>query len=100
MTKFHRPEFDCVTCGACCATSRDWPRFSLETDEELARIPASLIDDSQGRMKCNGDRCAALTGDIGKHVACSIYEVRPHVCRECQPGDPECLTARSLHRIW
>lgn len=29
--------FDCQSCGACCAYSADWPRFSLETEEELER---------------------------------------------------------------
>ena len=52
----------CQSCGACCATSADWPRFSLESDEALALIPAALVDDSQGKMRCLGDRCAALTG--------------------------------------
>ncbi|MEN3382007.1 MAG: uncharacterized protein V7608_2051 [Hyphomicrobiales bacterium] len=87
----------CQSCGACCATSADWPRFSLEGEEALARIPQSLIDDSQGRMRCEGDRCAALTGKVGVATACSIYAVRPDVCRACQPGDPECNIARARH---
>ncbi|HWA45090.1 MAG TPA: YkgJ family cysteine cluster protein [Hypericibacter adhaerens] len=84
----------CQSCGACCAYSADWPRFSLESEEALARIPEALVDAGRGKMRCEGDRCAALTGEIGRSTACSIYEVRPDVCRACQPGDPECLTAR------
>ena len=91
--------FDCQTCGACCATSAEWPRFSLETDAEIARIPLALIDDSQGRMRCDGDRCLALRGKIGAHATCSIYAIRPIVCRDCQPGDPECLIARAKHGL-
>src|SRR3954454_6338376 len=87
----------CQSCGACCATSADWPRFSLESDEALARIPPALIDDSQGRMRCEGERCAALTGKLGVATACAIYPVRPDVCRACQPGDPECNIARARH---
>ena len=27
-------------------------------------------------------RCVALQGEIGKQVACAIYELRPSTCRE------------------
>ena len=50
-------------------------------------------------MRCENDRCLALSGGIGKHVACTIYAVRPEVCRACMPGDPECLMARERHGI-
>jgi Fe-S-cluster containining protein len=91
--------FDCQSCGACCAYSRDWPRFSLEDDAALARIPARFVDDAAGRMRCDGDRCSALQGKLGEHVACQVYDVRPIVCRDCQPGDEECLVARAHHGL-
>ena len=50
----------CQSCGACCAYSREWPRFTTESESDLERIPPALVDDSLGRMRCNGDRCAAL----------------------------------------
>lgn len=84
----------CQTCGACCAYSREWPRFSLEDEAELARIPPDLADDHRGRMRCLGDRCSALIGDVGIATSCAIYEARPHVCRACEPGDDACLLAR------
>jgi hypothetical protein len=84
----------CQSCGACCAYSREWPRFSTEDDADLARIPAALVDEGRGRMRCNGDRCAALVGDVGVATACAIYEERPQVCRTCLPGDAECAMAR------
>lgn len=84
----------CQDCGACCATSADWPRFSLEDDDALALIPAALVDASGGRMRCEGDRCAALAGEVGRATACTIYPVRPIVCRDCLPGDDACLIAR------
>lgn len=86
--------YDCQSCGACCAYSRDWPRFSLESDEEIARIPAKFVNDAVGCMLWDGTRCSALEGKLGEHVACRVYEVRPIVCRDCQPGDEECLIAR------
>jgi hypothetical protein len=84
----------CQTCGACCAYSRDWPRFTLEDEAELARIPADLADHDRGRMRCHGDRCSALVGNVGAATSCAIYEERPHVCRACEPGDDACLAAR------
>jgi len=87
----------CRSCGACCAFSADWPRFSTEEDSELDRIPHALIDSRQGRMRCNGDRCAALVGEVGAWTSCAVYAVRPAVCRVCQPGDSDCRIAR--HRF-
>lgn len=45
-------------------------------------------------MRCDGDRCSALRGKIGEATACAVYDVRPDVCRACQPGDEECNMAR------
>jgi len=84
----------CQACGACCGYSVNWPRFSVEDDAALARIPAELVNARQSGMRCEGDRCCALDGEIGKWTACRIYDVRPDVCRTCEPGDPECLMAR------
>lgn len=88
---------DCQSCGACCAYSADWPRFSLESDEQLARIPEAFRDDDNGRMRCDGSRCSALTGTVGEHVACAVYDTRPDVCRDCQPGDHACREARAFY---
>lgn len=85
----------CQACGACCAHSREWPRFTLESDAEIERIPAALIDESEAGMRCDGDRCAALRGEIGIATSCGIYDVRPMVCRECVPGDDACSMARA-----
>jgi uncharacterized protein len=85
---------DCRGCGACCAFSAEWPRFSLEDEAAIARIPVHYLDETHGRMRCHGDRCAALEGEVGTETSCAIYALRPDVCRACQPGDAECLMAR------
>lgn len=85
---------DCQSCGACCSYSQTWPRFTTEDDAALDRIPAELVNERQSGMRCEGDRCAALSGTVGERTACGIYELRPEVCRSCLPGDPECLIAR------
>ena len=84
----------CQSCGACCGYSANWPRFSIESDEELALIPEQLVNARLSGMRCEGDRCAALQGEIGDATACGIYAVRPEVCRTCMPGDAECAMAR------
>lgn len=84
----------CQSCGACCAYCREWPRFTTESDGDLNRIPPALVDDSLGRMRCNGDRCTALIGEVGVSTSCAIYSIRPEVCRACEPGDDACQMAR------
>jgi hypothetical protein len=84
----------CRSCGACCAYSRDWPRFTTETDAAIDRIAGKFVDDELGRMRCEGDRCSALMGCVGTSTSCAVYAVRPEVCRACTPGDEACRMAR------
>ena len=86
--------FDCQSCGACCSYSADWPRFSTEEDEQLDRIPEKFVSADLSGMRCDGVRCSALTGEVGVATACSVYAVRPQVCRACEPGDDSCALAR------
>ncbi|WP_189524519.1 MULTISPECIES: YkgJ family cysteine cluster protein [unclassified Mesorhizobium] len=88
------PVFDCQSCGACCSYSAEWPRFSTEDDAQLDRIPEKHVAADLSGMRCDGVRCSALSGEVGKSTACTIYELRPDVCRACMPGDDECLMAR------
>jgi uncharacterized protein len=92
-------DLDCQRCGACCAYSPQWPRFSLEDEADLARIPSRYVDDSQSGMRCEGARCSALVGILGVSTRCAVYSVRPQVCRTCLPHDDECLLARRELRI-
>jgi Fe-S-cluster containining protein len=62
-------------------------RFSLESDADLNRFPCPYVDRSGGRMRCSGNRCVTLVGEVGISTACAIFAVRPHVCRSCVPGD-------------
>lgn len=89
----------CTRCGACCAYSAEWPRFTLETDEDLAKIPEALVDGGLGRMRWDGSRCAALEGTVADCVSCSIYTIRPIVCRDCVVGDEACTMARAHHGL-
>jgi uncharacterized protein len=92
-------ESPCQSCGACCAYSRSWPRFSTEDDAALDLIPAKFVNENQSGMRCDGERCSALAGRIGVETRCVIYAVRPEVCRTCMPGDAECNLARRRHGL-
>jgi Fe-S-cluster containining protein len=91
--------YDCQSCGACCSYSADWPRFSTEDDAQLDRIPQKYVAADESGMRCDGVRCSALSGEVGKSTACGIYEVRPDVCRACMPGGDDCLMARRAHGL-
>ena len=84
----------CLACGACCAYSENWPRFSTEDDAALELIPNELVNSRGSGMRCENDRCAALEGRIGVATSCAIHAIRPDVCRTCMPGDAECAMAR------
>lgn len=86
---------ECQTCGACCSYSSEWPRFTMESDEALDRIPPQFVAADQRGMRCEGERCSALSGKIGEKASCMVYDVRPEVCRACMPGDYACKTARA-----
>jgi Fe-S-cluster containining protein len=89
----------CTACGACCAYSAEWPRFTLEDDEVIARLPPALITDRVTGMRCIGDRCCALAGEVGVATSCTVYAQRPDVCRACQPGDDACAMARARYGL-
>ena len=89
----------CQTCGACCSYAHEWPRFTHESEAENALIPEALVAAEGSGMRCEGERCMALAGTIGVETACTIYTVRPIVCRDCLPGDDACTMARAARGL-
>ena len=79
--------------------SSNWPRFTTEDDAALDLIPAKFVNERLSGMRCDGDRCSALSGKVGVATSCAIYAVRPEVCRTCMPGDAECAMARRRHGL-
>ena len=52
-------------------------------------------DDGVRCMKAGDDgRCGALKGQPGIAVSCGIYDRRPAVCADFQPGSDFCRDAR------
>lgn len=107
------PVLDCQSCGACCRASafdpprkpgQDWEPFVVVTEGEAQSLitarPGSVVLDKEDKLwsmqvkqDCHGS-CAALEGSVGQSVSCSVYDCRPIICREFQPGDEQCLHAR------
>jgi Fe-S-cluster containining protein len=110
------PEEICQSCGACCAfyvrdigTKR---RSVVLFDAEAEKIPHLVhrlelpIFTYNYKMKRVGEpheaTCIALAGELGKNVACTIYEQRPAGCRTFTVGGKCCNEARvsiGLERI-
>lgn len=92
----------CQACGACCETYRV-SFYWAEAAEQ--GIPDALVEPLTPWHAClrgtntAKPRCAALTGQVGGHVACGIYDRRPSPCREVQVGDERCLRARARHGL-
>src|SRR3954453_8640692 len=89
----------CQACGACCSYSSNWPRFTVEDDAALELIPAALVNERLSGMRCEGNPCGALQGEIGKATQCGIFPIRPEVCRNCMTGYAECGMARRRHGL-
>lgn len=84
-------EVTCDNCQACCCrlkvmliTETGVPEQFIERDKMGVESMAQLAD----------GWCAALDR---KTMKCTIYEVRPWVCREYEVGDYECLDDRAAY---
>lgn len=95
-------EFDCQSCGACCAVFRVsfyWSETTLHPD---GAVPQELVTPvSPYLVAMNGTlqspvRCVALRGEVGESVSCDIYSARSSTCRGCEEGSATCLRARDL----
>lgn len=104
-------EIACLACGACCAAFRvDFHRADLATATQ-AGVPPDLalpLTASLYRMRGTDEappRCAALSGEVGGQVCCTIYASRPGPCRDFAPyaplgvGDDACDRARRRHGL-
>ncbi|MFO0745017.1 MAG: YkgJ family cysteine cluster protein [Myxococcota bacterium] len=102
-----RRTYDCQACGACCRS----PRYNRERGivDYVQVFPTDVLfrlrglramwtvrnGDGEWHMRLAEDgRCAVLRGEIGVHATCGIYEVRPQVCRNLEPGSDKCVAAR------
>lgn len=104
-------EFDCLSCGACCVSdfeALDYVHlFEPEVDRLVAKGKGHLVYEEKTYGEpmysmrtrsdsCGNCRCVALEGTIGEKVACTIYDIRPEICRKFKPGSTCCLGARQI----
>jgi len=85
-------ESPCQACGACCSYSQNWPRFTTEDDAELDLIPEQFVNERLSGMRCDGDRCSALSGKVGVATLvrdlCGAARGLPHLhARRCRMRD-------------
>ena len=78
----------CLSCGACCAQFRVSFYWGEADDAPGGHVPVALTEQIHAHLRCmrgtndNPPRCACLSGEVGKHVACTIYDLRPSPCWE------------------
>jgi Fe-S-cluster containining protein len=82
------PAVTCASCAACCCrlevmliTETGVPERFIETDRWGGRT----------MMRLDDGWCAALNRDT---LMCSIYALRPLICREFAMGEDECMEER------
>jgi uncharacterized protein len=94
--------FDCQSCGACChgldvsLTETEESVFRRDPKlEPLTQLEAIAPGWEARFMRRDGtnDRCVALSV-LGPRCHCTIYDRRPQLCRELEPGSESCLEAR------
>ena len=104
--KLPTAEFDCMTCGACCAhedpNSNVYVRLS---EDDFAGLPERVqrkhTEAAQKgiflKTRKVDDKavCRLLAGRIGQKCSCSIYDDRPAACRLFEVGSSQCLAARA-----
>jgi Fe-S-cluster containining protein len=105
MSMAEAAEFDCQSCGACCATYRVSFYWGEADDAPGGTVPVALTRPLSPHTRCMQGtehlpvRCVALQGEIGKQVGCGIYAQRSSTCHALQAGSDQCLRARRQHGI-
>jgi hypothetical protein len=90
---------DCRTCGACCREAYHSVTVSVR-DPVVWQEPDLIVRNGHRfEIRREGPRCAALqvtaaSAPASAHYGCTIYEHRPHACREFAAGGRHCLEAR------
>jgi Fe-S-cluster containining protein len=91
-----RTTFDCMKCGACCFDNK-----VVLDEEDVARFRAGGRADLLRRTSRKaGLRLLPLAPTKEKpcvhleELMCTIYEVRPNMCRDFPVGTEQCMTSR------
>jgi Fe-S-cluster containining protein len=106
-------EYDCRTCGLCCIADNDAGHYAYVDQRDICRMPpyyqsqAIPVYDRQLDLEIWGlgtkERddgahvCVAFEGQEGVSCRCVIYNARPQVCRDFEPGSRSCKDVREQH---
>ena len=82
-------EVTCLNCKACCCRLDAMLFNDPEVPEEF--IEKNALDE-WSMLRLEDGWCVALDR---KTMMCTIYEIRPWLCREFEEGGSECLEARA-----
>lgn len=106
VTPPETPVPDCLTCGACCQSLLCvGVRPSDTVESELCWEITTETDDGEmvvdRYLRRSGETlaCTALSGTIGEHVGCTIYETRPIMCHHFDAGSDRCHAIRRAFGI-
>jgi len=97
---------ECVTCGVCCNFAMIAPISQVE-GRRLDEFLEITLDGTDNRVPIDAvllrnaetGSCVHLDGELGQNVGCGIYERRPSVCREFEPGSPRCHEYRRIYGL-
>lgn len=98
----------CQRCGACCASFRvdfhpaELAGGAFAWGQGVPRPLAVTVTPAIMRLvgtDASPPRCAALAGEIGIAVKCTIYDGRPSPCREFDTEHAACQRARQRHGL-
>ena len=87
------PPADCQDCGVCCFSGlQTFVRVTGDDYERLRERAEDLVHfvGNRAYLRMGDCCCAALAVDEGGRFRCTIYDVRPDVCRALAQGSPEC----------
>jgi Fe-S-cluster containining protein len=100
-----KANWDCQTCGACCAAFRVsfyWAETDAHPEGQVPQAMTASISPYHVAMlgtELKPVRCIALCGEVGQSVSCSIYEKRSSTCREFESGTEDCMKARKINGL-
>lgn len=66
-------------------------------DSHRKRVRLDIVADIPAAADRN--QCVFLGGVVGSIVTCTIYDVRPSICRRFVPGSDLCLEARQREGV-
>ena len=94
--------FDCTKCGACCFGLAVYlTRREARLYQANRKLKLLIKPQDQGfcmRRTVKESRCFALRGKPGC-CTCKVYDDRPRVCREFEPGSGACIRSREQFHI-